>query len=149
MTTGIIAIAAGLAIGLAAIGIAVGQGMLASKAMESMGKQPEAMSGIRTSMIIAMAIMETIGVLTFVIAIVLAARSDAQNTKCKVKQNKEGSDMEVKLYQGLFANHWNLLFSAITVLVLYLILKHFSLKKYIISWRHARQRYRQVWIRRK
>ena len=59
MTTGIIAIAAGLAIGLAAIGIAVGQGMLASKAMESMGKQPEAMSGIRTSMIIAMAIMET------------------------------------------------------------------------------------------
>ena len=55
-------------------GIAVGQGMLASKAMESMGKQPEAMSGIRTSMIIAMAIMETIGVLTFVIAIVLAGK---------------------------------------------------------------------------
>ena len=74
MTTGIIAIAAGLAIGLAAIGIAVGQGMLASKAKESMGKQPEAMSGIRTSMIIAMAIMETIGVLTFVIAIVLAGK---------------------------------------------------------------------------
>ena len=74
MTTGIIAIAAGLAIGLAAIGIAVGQGMLASKEMESMGKQPEAMSGIRTSMIIAMAIMETIGVLTFVIAIVLAGK---------------------------------------------------------------------------
>ena len=48
--------------------------MLASKAMESMGKQPEAMSGIRTSMIIAMAIMETIGVLTFVIAIVLAGK---------------------------------------------------------------------------
>ena len=49
MTTGIIAIAAGLAIGLAAIGIAIGQGILASKAMESMGKQPEAMSGIRAS----------------------------------------------------------------------------------------------------
>ena len=74
MTTGIIAIAAGLAIGLAAIGIAVGQGILASKAMEIMGKQPEAMSGIRASMIIAMAIMETIGVLTFVIAIVLAGK---------------------------------------------------------------------------
>ena len=74
MTTGIIAIAAGLAIGLAAIGIAIGQGILASKAMEIMGKQPEAMSGIRASMIIAMAIMETIGVLTFVIAIVLAGK---------------------------------------------------------------------------
>ena len=74
MTTGIIAIAAGLAIGLAAIGLAIGQGILASKAMERMGKQPEAMSGIRASMIIAMAIMETIGVLTFVIAIVLAGK---------------------------------------------------------------------------
>ena len=74
MTTGIIAIAAGLAIGLAAIGIAIGQGILASKAMESIGKQPEAMSGIRASMIISMAIMETIGVLTFVIAIVLAGK---------------------------------------------------------------------------
>ncbi len=74
MTTGLIAIGAGLAIGLAAIGIALGQGILAGKAMESMGKQPEAMSGIRSSMIIAMAIMETIGVLTFVIAIILAGK---------------------------------------------------------------------------
>ncbi len=74
MTTGLIAIGAGLAIGLAAIGIALGQGILAGKAMESMGKQPEAMSGIRSSMIIAMAIMETIGVLSFVIAIVLAGK---------------------------------------------------------------------------
>lgn len=74
MTTGLIAIGAGLAIGLAAIGIALGQGILAGKAMESMGKQPEAMSGIRSSMIIAMAIMETIGVLSFVIAILLASK---------------------------------------------------------------------------
>lgn len=74
MTTGLIAIGAGLAIGLAAIGIALAQGILAGKAMESMGKQPEAMSGIRSSMIIAMAIMETIGVLSFVIAIILAGK---------------------------------------------------------------------------
>ena len=46
----------------------------AGTAVESTGKQPEAMSGIRASMIIAMAIMETIGVLTFVIAIVLAGK---------------------------------------------------------------------------
>ena len=55
MTTGIIAIAAGLAIGLAAIGIAIGQGILASKAVE-------------------LAIMDTICVLTFVIAIVLSGK---------------------------------------------------------------------------
>ena len=74
MTTGIIAIGAGLAIGLAAIGIAIGQGILASKAMESMGKQPEAAGSVRTAMIVAMAIMETIGVLTFVVAIVLVGK---------------------------------------------------------------------------
>lgn len=70
--TSIIAIGAGIAIGFAALGIGIGQGILGAKAMESMAKQPEAMGQIRTSMIVAMAIMETIGVLSFVIAIVLA-----------------------------------------------------------------------------
>jgi len=74
MTTGIIAIGAGIAMGLAALGIGLGQGMLGSKAMEAMGKQPEAAGSVRTAMIVAMAIMETIGVLTFVIAIVLAGK---------------------------------------------------------------------------
>ncbi len=72
--TGIIAIAAGLAMGCAALGIGIGQGLLGAKAMESMGKQPEAAGAVRTSMIVAMAIMETIGVLTFVIAIILAGK---------------------------------------------------------------------------
>lgn len=74
MGTGIIAIAAGIAMGFAALGIGLGQGMLGSKAMESMGKQPEAAGSVRTAMIVAMAIMETIGVLTFVVAIVLVGK---------------------------------------------------------------------------
>lgn len=37
--------------------------------------------------------------------------------------------MEIKLYQGLLEFNWNLLFSAITVLVLYLILKRFFFAK--------------------
>ena len=37
--------------------------------------------------------------------------------------------MEVKLYQGLLEINWNLLFSAITVLVLYLILKFMEARK--------------------
>lgn len=69
--TSIIAIGAGLAMGLAAIGIALGQGIIGSKAVESIARQPEAQASIRTTMIVAMAIMETIGVLTFVIAIIL------------------------------------------------------------------------------
>lgn len=69
--TGLIALGAGLAMGLAALGIAIGQGLIGSRAMDSIARQPEALSGIRATMILAMAIMETIGVLTFVIAIIL------------------------------------------------------------------------------
>ena len=71
---GIIAIGAGIAMGLAAIGIAIGQGMGLSKGLESIAKQPEASGDIRTTMIVGMAIMETIGVLTFVIAIMLSGK---------------------------------------------------------------------------
>ena len=46
--------------------------------------------------------------------------------------------MEVKLYQGLLEINWNLLFSAITVLVLYLILKHFFFEK-VHSFMEARK----------
>jgi F-type H+-transporting ATPase subunit c len=69
--TSIIAMAAGISMGLAALGIAIGQGIIGSKAMESIARQPEAAGNIRTTMIVALAIMETIGVLTFVIAIIM------------------------------------------------------------------------------
>ncbi|MGF6376349.1 F-type H+-transporting ATPase subunit c [Clostridiales Family XIII bacterium PM5-7] len=70
----LIAIGAGIAMGLAALGIAIGQGIGLGKALEGTSKQPEAGSAIRTTMIVGMAIMETIGVLTFVIAIVLTGK---------------------------------------------------------------------------
>ena len=71
---GIIAIGAGIAMGLAALGIALGQGLGLSKSLEAIAKQPEASGDIRTTMIVGMAIMETIGVLTFVIAIMLSGK---------------------------------------------------------------------------
>lgn len=37
--------------------------------------------------------------------------------------------MEIRLYQGLLELNWNLLFSAVTVLVLYMILKRFFFEK--------------------
>ncbi len=46
--------------------------------------------------------------------------------------------MEVNLYQGLLELNWNLLFSGITVLVLYLILKHFFFEK-VHNFMAARQ----------
>ena len=71
---GIIAIGAGIAIGLAALGIGIGQGLGLSKGLEGISKQPEASGTIRTTMIVGMAIMETIGVLTFVFAIMLSSK---------------------------------------------------------------------------
>ena len=69
-----IALGAGLCMLGVGLGIALGQGQLAGKAMESMAKQPEAADKIRTAMIVAMAIMETIGVLAFVIAIIMTGK---------------------------------------------------------------------------
>lgn len=47
--------------------------------------------------------------------------------------------MEVRLYQDLLELNWNLLFSAVTVLVLYLILKKFFFEKvrYVLLARQA------------
>ncbi len=68
---GIIAIGAGLAIGLAALGVGVGQGIVSGHAMDGMSRQPEMSGKLLGYMIVAMAIMETALVLAFVIAIML------------------------------------------------------------------------------
>ena len=61
----------GLSMGLAALGIGLGQGIGLSKGLEGVSRQPEAYNKIQTLMIVGMALMETIGILTFVIAIML------------------------------------------------------------------------------
>lgn len=71
---GIIAIGAAIAIGMAALGIGIGQGFALAKGLEGISKQPEAGNTIRTTMIVGMAIMETIGVLSFVIAIMMVSK---------------------------------------------------------------------------
>lgn len=71
---GLIAIAAGITMGLAALGVGLGQGNLAGKAMEGMARQPENSGRLTTGMIVAMAIMETALVLAFVIAIMLVGK---------------------------------------------------------------------------
>ena len=62
----------GLAMGLAALGIGLGQGIGLSKGLEGIPRQPEATSKIQTVMIVGMALMETIGILTFVVALMLS-----------------------------------------------------------------------------
>lgn len=63
--------AAALAIGIGALGPAIAIGMLASKAMEAIGRNPEAESKIRTSMILAIAFAEAIAIYALVVALII------------------------------------------------------------------------------
>ncbi len=68
-------LAAGFSAALTVIGGAFGIGKLASAAMEASGRQPEAAGDIRTSMIIAAALIESISLFALVICILLALKS--------------------------------------------------------------------------
>ena len=63
VTGDIMNIGAALAIGLGAIGPALGIGMLAAKAMEALGRNPEAAPQIQQNMILAIAFTEAIALL--------------------------------------------------------------------------------------
>lgn len=69
---GWVAVGAGLAIGLAALGGALGQGNTAKAAMEGMGRNPNAK--LQTPMIIAMALTESLVILAFIIAYGLSGK---------------------------------------------------------------------------
>ena len=64
-------IGAALAMGIGSIGPAFGQGLIGMKACESMAKEkdPEIASKIRTTMMIAMGLVETSAIYAFIIAI--------------------------------------------------------------------------------
>lgn len=68
---GIIAISVAVVMGMAALGVGIGQGFVASNALQGMSRQPEISGKIMTTMIVGMAIMETALVFAFVIAILL------------------------------------------------------------------------------
>lgn len=67
-------LAAGLAAGLAVIGGGLGIGKLAAAALEASGRQPEAQGDIRTTMIIAAALIEGVTLFAEVIAIIMALK---------------------------------------------------------------------------
>ena len=64
-------LSAGIAIGLAAIGAAIGDGAVTSKAIEGMTRQPEAKGTILVNMLISVGLIESIPIIAAVIAMVL------------------------------------------------------------------------------
>jgi F-type H+-transporting ATPase subunit c len=61
---------AGIAV-LSGIGSGIGQGYAAGKAVEALGRQPEAESKIRTLMITGQAVAETTGLYGLIVSIIL------------------------------------------------------------------------------
>jgi len=68
---GLKSIGAALAIGLGALGPGIGIGILAGKAMEAIGRNPEAAQKIQTSMILAIAFAEAIAIYALVVALII------------------------------------------------------------------------------
>ena len=64
-------IGSALAIGLGAIGPGIGIGLIGSKAMEAMGRNPEVTSTIQTNMILGIAFAESIAIFSLVIALLV------------------------------------------------------------------------------
>ena len=68
---GLALLGAGLAMGLGAIGPGVGEGFVAGKACEAMGRKPEEAGLLLRTMLIGQAISESTGIYSLVIALLL------------------------------------------------------------------------------
>jgi F-type H+-transporting ATPase subunit c len=64
-------IAAGIAIGLGGLGPAIAIGMLTGKAMEALGRNPEAQPVIQTNMILGIAFAEAVAIYALVVAVMI------------------------------------------------------------------------------
>ena len=64
-------IAAGLAVGLASIGLGVGQGTVAGQAIEGIARQPEAEGKVQGTLLLSLAFIEVLTIYGLVVALVL------------------------------------------------------------------------------
>ncbi|HRN86097.1 ATP synthase F0 subunit C [Candidatus Dojkabacteria bacterium] len=70
-TQGLQYLAMAIAMGLGALGPGLGIGILAGKALEAIGRNPEATSKIQTVMILAIVFAEAIAIYSLVIALII------------------------------------------------------------------------------
>ncbi|MBI2637671.1 MAG: ATP synthase F0 subunit C [Candidatus Sungbacteria bacterium] len=64
-------LATAIVMGLGTIGPALAIGMLAAKALEAMGRNPEASGKIQTAMILAIAFAEAVAIYALVVALII------------------------------------------------------------------------------
>jgi len=68
---GYVAVGCGLAMGLAALGTGIGQGIAAGGAVEGISRNPGASGKIMTTMIIGLAMIESLAIYALVVCIIL------------------------------------------------------------------------------
>lgn len=60
-----------IVMGLGSVGPAIGIGMIGGRAMEALGRNPEAQSAIQTAMVLAIAFAEAVAIYALVVALIL------------------------------------------------------------------------------
>ena len=74
MASGTIALAIAIMMVLCVCGPAIAQGLVASKTMESMARQPENAGQLRSSMILALGVIESLTIYGLLIAFILIGK---------------------------------------------------------------------------
>ena len=72
--SGLIALAAAISMSVSSIAPAIAQGMAAKAAMEAIARQPDSAGNIRSTLIVAMALMEALAIYGLLIAFMLIAK---------------------------------------------------------------------------
>ena len=73
-SSGLIAIAAAIAIAVSTLGPAIAQGITAGKAMDAIARQPEAAGNIRSTPIVALGMIEALTIYGLLIAFMLVSK---------------------------------------------------------------------------
>ena len=73
-SSGLIAIAAAIAIAVSTLGPAIAQGITAGKAMDAIARQPEAAGNIRSTLIVALGMIEALTIYGLLIAFMLVSK---------------------------------------------------------------------------
>ncbi len=68
---GLMTIGAGLAVGLAGLGVGIGQGMCSRGALEAIGRNPEAESKIKSTMLLGLGMTESAAIYGLLISLII------------------------------------------------------------------------------
>lgn len=64
-------LAAGICMGVGSLGSGIGEGIIAGKALEAMGRNPEVQDKLFSNMIVAMAICESTAIYSLVVSLII------------------------------------------------------------------------------